>query len=610
MKNLKLFLFPLIILSSVAFTQSPGGLSEGLNEDFLKSLPDDVRADFLKEMSDKNEVKDAIYKAPKTSIDTLESNVENLKYQLYLIEQKIKSESDGADLNFKRFGPDFFNSYQSTFMPINEPNFASDYIVDAGDTLRLQLTGAKKESISSIVQKDGSINIPEAGKLTVSGLTLSEAASAIQAYIDENFIGLKAHVTLTNMRNISVLVIGNATKPGVYTFSGGSNILSVLHATGGINERGSFRSVKIKRNSKVLEDVDLYDVLINGNLKFEHGLRSGDAVVVSSKGGEISLSGGIANPGIYEIKDDQSVFEMISYAGGIVPGSSENIIVERKDGIEKKVYTLSTQEAKSFLAANGDEIKVNSYSSTSSPMHTVTLSGEVVHPGSYTVADGETLSSVIKRAGGYTKNAFEYGGVLTRQSAKEIEQKINNRIYQDMIKFIATSANAKEVAASGNTLPLILSEFRNVKPVGRVTAEFNLSKLLKKPSLDTTLHHGDKIHIPAFAQEIYVLGEVLTPGARLYDPSSNAKDYLGKSGGLGLYGDKERIVIISPNGDSYLYTGGLFSFAKSEIDIIPGTIIYVPREIGKLNGLNYASALAPIFSSLALSLASLNSIQD
>lgn len=244
-------------------------------------------------------------------------------------------------------------------------------------------------------------------------------------------------------------------------------------------------------------------------------------------------------------------------------------------------------------------------------MHTVTLSGEVVHPGSYTVADGETLSSVIKRAGGYTNNAFEYGGVLTRESAKEIEQKINNRIYQDMIKFIATSANAKEVASNGNTLPLILSEFRNVKPVGRVTAEFNLSKLIKKPSLDTTLHHGDKIHIPAFAQEIYVLGEVLTPGARLYDPSSKAKDYIGKSGGLGLYGDKERVVIISPNGDSYLYTGGgLLAFTKSEIDIIPGTIIYVPREIGKLNGLNYASAIAPIFSSLALSLASLNSIND
>ena len=96
----------------------------------------------------------------------------------------------------------------------------------------------------------------------------------------------------------------------------------------------------------------------------------------------------------------------------------------------------------------------------------------------------------------------------------------------------------------------------------------------------------------------------------MYDPEENAKGYIEKSGGLGLFGDKERVVIISPNGDSTLYSGGMFSFGKSNIDIIPGTVIYVPREIGKLDGLTYASAIAPLFSSLALSLASLNSISD
>ena len=301
MKINKLFILSILTSSSLLFAQAPG-LSENLNEDFLKSLPDEVRTDFLREMSDKNEVQDEVYNAPETSINTLETNVENLKFQLYLIEQKIREESGSSDLDLKRFGPGFFNTYQSTFMPINEPNFASDYIVDAGDSLRLQFTGSKKESLSAIIQKDGSINIPEAGKMTIAGLSLLEASESIQAYIDENFIGLKSHVTLTNMRNISVLVIGNATKPGVYTFNGGSNVLSVLHATGGINNRGSFRSILIKRNNKVIDNIDLYDVLINGNLRFKHGLRSGDAVVVSSKGGEVSVSAGIANPGIYELK--------------------------------------------------------------------------------------------------------------------------------------------------------------------------------------------------------------------------------------------------------------------------------------------------------------------
>ena len=270
---------------------------------------------------------------------------------------------------------------------------------------------------------------------------------------------------------------------------------------------------------------------------------------------------------------------MIRYAGGLIPGVTENIIIERKTNGSKRVIEVSIDDLQNFNVINGDDIKVPSYASASNPIHTVELSGEVMLPGKYTIGDGETLTSVIDRAAGYTNNAYAFGGVLTRETAKEIEREINERIYQDMIKFIATSANAKEiVSGGGNTLPLILSEFKNVQPVGRVTAEFDLTRLKINKDLDTKLQDGDHIHIPAYSQEIYVLGEVLTPGARLYDPNAKAKDYINKSGGLGIYGDKKRIVIIAPNGDSYLW--------------------------------NYASAIAPIFSSLALSLASLNSINN
>ena len=260
---------------------------------------------------------------------------------------------------------------------------------------------------------------------------------------------------------------------------------------------------------------------------------------------------------------------------------------------------------------NGDDIKVNNYTPISNPIHTVELTGEVNNPGIYTVEEGSTLSSLIKQAGGYKNGAYEYGGVLIRESAKQVEKMINERIYNDMIKFIATSADAKEIVSGGSgTLPLILSEFKNAEPVGRVTAEFDLDRLATNKSLDTLLHDNDKIHIPTFSQEIFVLGEVLTPGARLYQNDLSASDYIEQSGGLGLYGDKERIVVISPNGDSYLWTGGVFALSRSKFDLIPGSVIYVPREIGKLGGLNYAATIAPIFSSLAISLASLNSIND
>ena len=585
---------------------------EQLNEDFLKSLPEDVRNDFIREMGEQNEVKDEIYNAPKTSIDTLESNLQKIQFQLAEIERSIQSKSNKSEINLKRFGPDFFNSFQSTFMPVNEPNFSSEYIVDAGDTLKVQLVGQRNEALSLVVQKDGSINIPEVAAIYVAGLPLKEASEMIQATLADAFIGIKAYTTLTNMRNISVLVIGNVNNPGVYTYNGGTSVLSVLNGASGIAENGSFRSIQIKRKNKVIDTVDLYDVVINGKLKFQHGLRSGDAVIIGPKGGEISISGGVTNPGIYELKSpEEPLSTMLAFAGGMIPGNQGEVLVERKVNADKQFITIPISKINDFNVVYGDDIKIPSYASSSNPMHSVEITGEVLFPGKYTITDGESLSSIIRRAGGYTRNAFEFGGVLTRQSAKEIEKEINERIYQDMIKFIATSANAKEiVSGGGGTLPLILSEFKNVKPIGRVTADFDLANINKKQDLDTALQHGDKIHIPPYSQEIYVLGEVLTPGARLYQPGTDAEDYIKKSGGLGIYGDKKRVVIISPNGDSFLWSGGFASFTKKEFDIIPGTIIYVPREIGKIDGLNYASAIAPIFSSLALSLASLNSISD
>lgn len=606
MKN-KIYIYAFFFL---LFPDYISAQEQQLDEDFLKSLPTNIRNDFIKEMEENQAVKDEIYTAPKTSIDTLESNLEKIQLQLKQIERSLDKEKSSNQL--ERFGPDFFNTYQSTFMPINEPNFSGEYVVDRGDTLKIQMIGTTSGDISAVIQADGSISIPEVAAINVAGLSLKDAGAVIQAALSESYIGIKSYTTLTNMRNINVLVIGNTESPGVYTFTGGSNVLSVLNASGGINKKGSFRSVLVKRNSEVIEEIDLYDVLINGNLKFTHGLRSGDAIIVESKGPEISISGGVTNPGIYEIKKSgESAGEMIKYAGGLIPGVVEKVVIERKADGEKKYISLTLSELNDFNVKNGDDIKIPSYDSASNPIHMVEISGEVMLPGKYTVNDGETLTNVLKRAGGYTDNAYAYGGVLTRETAKDIERVINERIYQDMIKFIATSANAKEiVSGGGNTLPLILSEFKNVVPVGRVTAEFDLTRLKMNKSLDTKLQDGDHIHIPAFSQEIYVLGEVLTPGARLYDPNAKAEDYINKSGGLGIYGDKKRVVIIAPNGDSYLWEDSLFSRRQSKFDIIPGTVIYIPREIGKMNGLNYASAIAPIFSSLALSLASLNSINN
>ncbi len=595
-----------ITMSGLVFSQ------ENIDEDFLMSLPSEIRNDFIKEMGENAQVEDQVFNPPNTAIRTLGANLQQIKIDLRNIEEELASKKGTDTKEITRFGTNFFNTFQSTFSPINEPNVSPDYVIDFGDTINIQLIGSSTETLSEVVRADGAVLIPDVGRVVVAGLSLGRVDDLIRSKVSERLLGTDAFTTLAHIREINVLVVGSVNNPGIYRLNGASNPLSVLNAAGGISEGGSFRNISHKRAGKVLRTIDLYEILIKGNLAFGFSLRSGDSIVVNPKGKEVSISGGIANPAIYELLEKEGLQEALNYAGNLLQGASNEIKIERSgDKGSKQKYKVTLPSSRNFALQNGDDIKVNNYTPISNPIHTVELTGEVNNPGIYTVEEGSTLSSLIKQAGGYKNGAYEYGGVLIRESAKQVEKMINERIYNDMIKFIATSADAKEIVSGGSgTLPLILSEFKNAEPVGRVTAEFDLDRLATNKSLDTLLHDNDKIHIPTFSQEIFVLGEVLTPGARLYQNDLSASNYIEQSGGLGLYGDKERIVVISPNGDSYLWTGGVFALSRSKFDLIPGSVIYVPREIGKLSGLNYAATIAPIFSSLAISLASLNSIND
>jgi hypothetical protein len=210
----KLYLLFLIAFSFLGETQE-------MSNDYLSSLPDDIKKDVMKRVDEKNKLEEEVYRSINTSSDT----------------QKI---------GFKDsiFGADFFNSFQTSFMPINMPNLDNEYILDFGDVLSIQLIGQKESINSFAIERDGSINLPDIGKLYLSGLSFGKASEMIIANINQTYIGVDAFVSIENIRDVSILVSGNAFSPGVYTLSGASNMLHALHAAGGISEYGSYRSIK------------------------------------------------------------------------------------------------------------------------------------------------------------------------------------------------------------------------------------------------------------------------------------------------------------------------------------------------------------------------------
>ena len=576
--------------------------SQELNEEFLKSLPKSIQEDFLN--SDDEELSDNFNERPETRIRKAESGIDDIKNQIQSLESQINREDLKDDMII--FGSNFFNSYQTSFAPINQQNFSSDYVIDVGDVLSVQTFGTVKLNKKLPVSRDGTINIPNIGIVLIAGLPYADAIKTIQAFVSQKFLGLEVFINLDSVRDMSVLLIGNANKPGIYTLPGGSNILSLLHAAGGINEGGSFRSIIHKRDNRIIQEIDLYDVLIHGNLLFKSPLRSGDSIIINPSRRLVSVSGGINTPAIYELKDNEKLIDLINLAQGFSISSTDAIFIHNSKGNIERV--LSEQMA--FRELNhGDSIKIPLFSPITQKILTVTLDGAVNQPGEYSFNEGTTLHQIIAQAGGYTNDAYPYGASLFRKKVAKVQQEAFDKTYVSIINFLASNGGTRTASVSSSSnLPLILAELKAAEFKGRVSAEFSQRKVEKDKSLDTILADGDEIFVPLFTSDVYVTGDVQNPGGRRYSSELKLSDYLEQSGGLGKFADDDRIVVVKPNGDAEVLKDNLF-FSYSDITIYPGSTIYVPREIGKLEGIEFTATLAPIVSSLALSLASLNSIK-
>ena len=577
---------------------------QDIQASFLQSMPDNIAADFQSQLDVEQEKE---YPSPDTRIRNLEQALLDAEQTLRNIRDEIE-QSDKDNLSLERYGSHFFNSFQSTFMPTNQPNLDSSYHLDTNDELTLQLVGQRNETFPLKVKRDGSINVPEVGKIYVSGLTLDSAKQLIQNRLQESFVNMKVFTTLSEVRDIGVLAVGNVNNPGMYILAGSSSPLSLLDAAGGIDINGSYRKILHKRSNVVINEIDLYKVIANGDIVFDYTLREGDVLVVPPKGPEIKISGSVANEAIYEVKETETLGDSLSIAGPISTNYIQGLNVKRV-GVENKLkdISLDLDSVDTFKLTDGDTINVLGLQPNLSKVNKITITGEVSLPGTYSLKDGLRISDLIELAGGYKKNAYFEGGVLIREDALLMEESIKEKSFNEMVKFIVTGPRFNMSPQPEGVLKFLIN-VKNYKPSGRVITEFNLAKLRSNPNLDRVLNDGDRIHIPRFSRTVYVYGEVVNPGSVNFDGTASPKDYLEKAGGFSSIADQNRVVIVAPNGEATYFDNGRFNLFNQLPEIQPGSLIYAPTKIGKLDGINLASEVAPIVSSLALSIASLNSI--
>ena len=171
---------------------------------------------------------------------------EKASYRLSETDSDIKKTPNKDDI----FGSEFFNSMQTSFMPISAPNLDDSYVLDFGDVLRIQLLGQKDLIDSYKLKRDGSINLPDIGQINLAGLSLGEASKLIKSKVNQAYIGTDSFISLENIRDVSVLLAGDVFNPGIYTLNGSSNMLHALNVAGGIGAYGSYRRIKLIRMKK------------------------------------------------------------------------------------------------------------------------------------------------------------------------------------------------------------------------------------------------------------------------------------------------------------------------------------------------------------------------
>lgn len=573
MSNLR-FLFLLSITGWLALPSS----SQTLDDDFLASLPGDVRTQLLNEMNAKQIAsKEKNFKAPSTELS------------------KKTLPSD-------KFGVQFFRTLQTTFMPINEPTFDPSYILGVGDELVIQYTGQKNDILQFAINRDGTINLPEIGKVAIAGLSLARVDELIKAKIKQAFIGVDVFTTLASIRDMQILVVGEAAYPGVYTLPGNASLLNVLAAAGGFNDNASLRSLEIKRNGKTFSNIDLYQAFVYGDFsKINTPLRSGDTVFINPSSFEVRIQGGVRRDAVYELLEGEGYAELLEFANGYKNTAKTDEIQLTRISNQQVNYDIYTDQAlRTTKLFHEDVLTVQSIDTIA-----VSIIGAVNRPGTYILPEKASMLDLLDLAGNYKEQAYPFGGIYLTQSAKEQEKISVDRIRKDLLAFIAMSPLKGDSTYDPS---LILQEYASLEPLGRVSLDFAINKLRANEN-NLLLQDKDEVIIPIFQNIVHVYGELENPGSFIFQSGSNTEDYIKLAGGR-KSNASDKVILYHPNGESeILEQRRLFGFNQVNQMVYPGSVIFIPREF-ELSAIETTNLYLPVVSNLAVTLASIASIAN
>ena len=326
----------------------------------------------------------------------------------------------------ERFGIDVFSNSPNTFTPTMDIAIPAHYVLGVGDQLSIQIYGKENNEYVLPITREGTILIPNVGPIKIAGLSFTEMKSFLSERITQRIIGVNVVVSLAELRSMRVFVLGDAYKPGPYTLSSLSSVTHAIFAAGGISDIGSLRNIEVKRAGKLIQKVDLYDLLINGDSSNDILLQSGDVVFIPTQGETVSILGEVRRPAIYELKHGDNFKQVLEMAGGLLPSAfPQSTMVERYNASSLRSIVnidLTQQRALEQKVNNGDYIRV--LKSSGMYEKSITVIGAVTRPGKYQWRQGIHVTDLLPNLDSHILvNADLNYGLVVRQldKARNIE---------------------------------------------------------------------------------------------------------------------------------------------------------------------------------------------
>ena len=356
-------------------------------------------------------------------------------------------------------------------LPMDLP-VGPDYVVGPGDSLSIDLWGGISTKLVRMVDRQGRVNLPEAGPLEVSGRTLGEVQQAVQKAITTQYRDTSADVSVARLRTVRVYVVGEVEEPGAYDISSLSTPLNALVAAGGVTGKGSLRALKHFRGRQELERIDTYDLLLRGVTPDAKKLENGDTLMVPPIGPQVTVTGMVRRPAVYELNDEKTLTDVLGLAGGILPAAAlRHVEVQRLEAHEKRTMlsldlspdSTTAPQLSTFKIQDGDEIHI--FPIAEYNQDTIYLQGHVLRPGRYSYHEGMKLTEILQSYNDILPEPASHYGEIIR---------LNPPDFRPSVVSFDLEAAMKDASAAPKLQPLdtvrIFSRF-DFEPIPTVTVD-------------------------------------------------------------------------------------------------------------------------------------------